>query len=155
LKILLLAPNDSSTNNRATSYLEDGAHNVAKNEQEYSDNILKCLQNIAAAKKKNSRVQVRLLKTTPTWKIVKVDREVWAQPIISGFRSDHTTMYGYKNKPHSMYHVFFNKIEDLWHRADVINIDDYGPKSPITESDNTKASILAVQSSVQVTTEKK
>ncbi|MES2528429.1 MAG: hypothetical protein V4598_15205 [Bdellovibrionota bacterium] len=124
-EIILLDPLCGATSERAQSYLDDKSHNVISELKSYSDNTLTCINNIAKFSKLNPHVKVRVLNCIPAWKILKVDKEIWAQPIIPGFRSDHTTLYGFKNKPNSIYHVFFNKIENLWSQSKEIELKTY------------------------------
>lgn len=124
-EIMLIDPNSTSCADRAKSYLTDKSHKVLDEEKSYKENIESVLKNIATASTGNIHVTVKLLPNIPTWKLVKVDKEIWAQPIISGFRSDHTTLYGFKNKPNSIYHIFFNKIEDSWKSAAVLDLQKY------------------------------
>lgn len=141
VEIIILNPDSAAAAERGTSYIQDNdyAHKAIQEVNEYKNGIKTVLKNLVKAHEKNPHITVRLVDKIPAWKMVKVDREIWVQPIIAGTRSDHTTLYGYRNEPSSMYHTFFNKIESLWESAIEVDLSTYGQVNSTTVSkDNGK-----------------
>lgn len=123
VQILLLDPDSPELSNRAEGYMKDGAHNnVVKSVEEYKRNINVCIKNISEAFKLNKNIELRLCSSVPQWKMVFAEREVWVQPILDGFRSDHTPLYGFSKTDHSIYHAFWNISEEVWHRSKKVDL---------------------------------
>lgn len=123
VQIILLDPDCDAAKNRAQSYLQDGSHKPIASSDAYLNGIRDTISRIKTAYKKNKNIELRLIKSLPQWKIVIVEGEVWAQPIIPGVRSDHTPLYGFNKTEYSLYHSFWHLNENCWHNADCRTID--------------------------------
>lgn len=128
VEIIMLDPDGDVAKARANEYLGDNGHKAVTSESQYLDGIRTCLRKLAVAKQSNQRITVKIVSDKiPRWKMILVEGEVWAQPIMEGKRSDHTPLYGFKKSPQSLYHYYFNLFDSYWHSSKVkqVNLDDY------------------------------
>jgi len=128
VEIIMLDPNSDVAKARAKQYLSNSGHKAIESEQEYIRGINTCLKNLAKAKELNPRITVKIVSDKiPRWKMILVEGEVWAQPIMDGKRSDHTPLYGFKKSPQSLYHYYFNLFDSYWHSSMVkqVDLDNY------------------------------
>lgn len=116
-EILLLDPRSQNTHARGDAYCREDAHHPVTDAYSYSDGIVEVCKKLLELQKTNPNIEVRLTNSTPPWRMIFGQGEVWAQPIIPGLRSDHGPLYGYKRGQQSLYHSFFATNETLWHSA--------------------------------------
>jgi hypothetical protein len=122
VRIILLDPHSDGAVSRAQGYM-DGEHKVIEQVGDYKKNINIVLNNLRSAYQRNKNIEVKLVKTIPQWKLLLVEGEAWAQPILTGLRSDHTPLYGFLKSEYSLYHTFWNLHETIWHSAEAVSFD--------------------------------
>jgi hypothetical protein len=125
-QILLMHPSSEDFCERGQGYFVDHGHKVLQRPEDYKRSIETSVCNIKEAFKKNKNIEVRYTKKNPQWKMIFSEREVWVQPILHGFRSDHTPMYGFRKSENSMYHAFWNLSEEMWHTAEKVDLSSSG-----------------------------